>query len=146
VTLSYIFASIIAIRKSITMDNRILDLFMKENDAWDDMITRQSREIPTLERTLSEIFTDRKGVGRDTLANVTFLRAEMLSQEKQMVEIRNDLARQQSLLAREMRSDADPFAIQTVNSQNILRERIKKVERTFLDLKCNFLNYLATIM
>lgn len=145
-TLSYIFASIIAIRKSITMDNRILDLFMKENDAWDDMITRQSREIPTLERTLSEIFTDRKGVGRDTLANVTFLRAEMLSQEKQMVEIRNDLARQQSLLAREMRSDADPFAIQTVNSQNILRERIKKVERTFLDLKCNFLNYLATIM
>jgi uncharacterized protein (UPF0335 family) len=146
VTLSYIFAPIIAIRKSITMDNRILDLFMKENDAWDDMITRQSREIPTLERTLSEIFTDRKGVGRDTLANVTFLRAEMQSQEKQMVEIRNDLARQQSLLAREMRSDADPFAIQTVNSQNILRERIKKVERTFLDLKCNFLNYLATIM
>jgi hypothetical protein len=146
VTLSYIFAPIIAIRKSITMDNRILDLFMKENDAWDDMITRQSREIPTLERTLSEIFTDRKGVGRDTLANVTFLRAEMQSQERQMVEIRNDLARQQSLLAREMRSDADPFAIQTVNSQNILRERIKKVERTFLDLKCNFLNYLATIM
>jgi uncharacterized protein (UPF0335 family) len=128
------------------MDNRILDLFMKENDAWDDMITRQSREIPTLERTLSEIFTDRKGVGRDTLANVTFLRAEMQSQERQMVELKNDLAVQQTKLAREMRSDADPFAIQTVNSQNILRERIKKVERTFLDLKCNFLNYLATIM
>jgi uncharacterized protein (UPF0335 family) len=128
------------------MDNRILDLFMKENDAWDDMITRQSREIPTLERTLSEIFTERKGVGGDTLANVSFLRAEMQSQERQMVELKNDLARQQTLLAREMRSDADPFAIQTVNSQNILRERIKKVERTFLDLKCNFLNYLATIM
>jgi len=118
---------------------------MKENDAWDDMITRQSREIPTLERTLSEIFIDHKGVGRDTLDNVSFLRSEMQSQERQMVELKNDLARQQTLLAREKRADSDPFAIQTVNSQNILRERIKKVERTFLDLKCNFLNYLATI-
>jgi hypothetical protein len=128
------------------MDNRIIDLFMKENDAWDDMITRQSREIPSLERTLSEIFTEHKGVGRDTLANVSYLRLEMQSQERQMVELKNDLARQQSMLAEEKRSDGDPFAIQTVNSQNILRERIKKVERTFLDLKCNFLNYLATIL
>ena len=132
--------------KSSTMDNRIIDLFMKENDAWDDMITRQSREIPTLERTLSEIFTDHKSVGSDTMANVSFLRSEMQSQERQMVELKNDLARQQTMLAREKRSDNDPFAIQTVNSQNILRERIKKVERTFLDLKCNFLNYLATIL
>ena len=132
--------------KSSTMDNRIIDLFMKENDAWDDMITRQSRGIPTLERTLSEIFTDHKSVGRDTMANVSFLRSEMQSQERQMVELKHDLARQQTMLAREKRSDGDPFAIQTVNSQNILRERIKKVERTFLDLKCNFLNYLATIL
>ena len=132
--------------KSSTMDNRIIDLFMKENDAWDDMITRQSREIPTLERTLSEIFKDNKRVGSDTMANVSILRMEMQSQERQMVELKNDLARQQTLLAREKRSDGDPFAIQTVNSQNILRERIKKVERTFLDLKCNFLNYLATIL
>jgi uncharacterized protein (UPF0335 family) len=128
------------------MDNRIIDLFMKENDAWDDMITRQSREIPTLERTLSEIFKDNKRVGSDTMANVSILRSEMQSQERQMVELKNDLARQQTLLAREKRSDGDPFAIQTVNSQNILRERIKKVEKTFLDLKCNFLNYLATIL
>jgi len=128
------------------MDNRILDLFMKENDAWDDMITRQSREIPTLERRLSEIFPDRKVMGRDTLANVTFLRAEMQSQERQMVELKSDLAAQQSLLANFMRSNTDPLALQPENSQNILRERIKKVERTFLDLKCNFLNYLATIM
>ena len=132
--------------KSSTMDNRIIDLFMKENDAWDDMITRQSREIPTLERTLSEIFKDNKRVGSDTMANVSILRSEMQSQERQMVELKNDLARQQTLLAREKRSDGDPFAIQTVNSQNILRERIKKVEKTFLDLKCNFLNYLATIL
>ncbi len=128
------------------MDNRILDLFMKENDAWDDMITRQSREIPTLERRLSEIFPDRKVMGRDTLANVTFLRAEMQSQERQMVELKSDLAAQQSLLANFMRSNTDPLALQPENSQNILRERIKRVERTFLDLKCNFLNYLATIM
>jgi len=128
------------------MDYKIIDLFMKENDAWDDMITRQSQEIPTLERTLSEIFSSKKGAGTETLSNVRYFRLEMQSQEKEMAELKNALADQQTLLAREMKVDNDPFAIKTVNSQNILRERIKKVQRTFLDLKCNFLNYLATIL
>lgn len=30
------------------MDGKILELFMKENDAWDDMITRQKEKFRTL--------------------------------------------------------------------------------------------------
>lgn len=42
------------------MNGRILELFMKENDAWDDMITRQKKEIPNLQRMISSIFEGKK--------------------------------------------------------------------------------------
>ena len=128
------------------MDNRIVDLFIKENDAWDDMITRQTREIPTLERMLSQIIEEKTTVGEDTLANISFLKHEMQNQEKNMGEIKAELARQQRYLVMERRVENDPYAINTVSSQNVLRERIRNVEKTFIELKCNFLNYMATIL
>jgi len=128
------------------MDTRIVDLFIKENDAWDDMITRQKSEIPTLEKMLSEVIMEKKNIGENALANVSFLKKEMSNQEEHMGALREELAKQQHYLVKEKRADGDKFAINTVSSQNILRERIRSVERTFIELKCNFLNYMATIL
>lgn len=128
------------------MDTRIVDLFIKENDAWDDMITRQRSEIPSLEKMLNEVISTKRDVGEHTLASVNLLKNEMQAQEKFMGEIKDELARQQNLLVKEKKSDADNFRINTVSSQNILRERIRNVERTFIELKCNFLNYMATFL
>jgi hypothetical protein len=128
------------------MDTRIVDLFIKENDAWDDMITRQKSEIPTLEKMLSEVIMERKNIGEDALANVSFLKKEMSNQEEHMGALKEELAKQQHYLLMEKKEDGDKFAINTVSSQNILRERIRSVERTFIELKCNFLNYMATIL
>lgn len=128
------------------MDTRIVDLFIKENDAWDDMITRQKSEIPTLEKMLSEVLNEKKNIGEDTLANVKFLKKEMLTQQEHMGALKEELAKQQHYLVKEKKIDGDTFAINTVSSQNILRERIRSVERTFIELKCNFLNYMATIL
>jgi hypothetical protein len=128
------------------MDARIVDLFIKENDAWDDMITRQRREIPTLEKMLNEVIQEKKEVGEHTLANVRLLKTEMQAQERFMAELKEELARQQHLLVKEKKADGDKFPINTVSSQNILRERIRNVERTFIELKCNFLNYMATFL
>jgi hypothetical protein len=36
--------------------------------------------------------------------------------------------------------DVDAFC-----TQDILRQRIKAIEKTYIDLKCNFMNYLSTI-
>jgi hypothetical protein len=128
------------------MDTRIVDLFIKENDAWDDMITRQRNEIPTLEKMLNEVIQEKKEIGEHTLASVRLLKTEMQAQEKFMGELKEELAKQQHLLVREKKSDGDQFPINSVSSQNILRERIRNVERTFIELKCNFLNYMATFL
>jgi hypothetical protein len=123
------------------MDGKILEMFMKENDAWDDLIARQSKELPQLENMLASIFK-RKNVDEEIIANASLLKDEMLLQESQMLEIRAHLAKQQDLLAIEKRSLSYPA--HSLLSQNALREKIRDIERKFLDLKCNYLNYLAT--
>ena len=124
------------------MDGKILDLFMKENDAWDDLIARQSKELPQLENMLASIFKRNHNLDEDVIANASLLKEEMLLQETQMLEIRAHLAKQQDLLAIEKRSLSYPA--HSLLSQNALREKIRDIERKFLDLKCNYLNYLAT--
>lgn len=123
------------------MDGKILEMFMKENDAWDDLIARQSKELPQLENMLASIF-NRNNLDEEIIANASLLKDEMLLQETQMQEIRAHLAKQQDLLAIEKRSLSYPA--HSLLSQNALREKIRDIERKFLDLKCNYLNYLAT--
>ena len=110
------------------------------------MITRQKSEIPTLEKMLSEVINEKRNIGEDTLANVTILKREMITQQEHMGALKEELAKQQLFLVKEKKEDGDSFAINTVSSQNILRERIRSVERTFIELKCNFLNYMATML
>ena len=124
------------------MDGKILEMFMKENDAWDDLIARQSKELPQLENMLASIFNRNHNLDEDVIANASLLKDEMLLQEIQMQEIRAHLAKQQDLLAIEKRSLSYPA--HSLLSQNALREKIRDIERKFLDLKCNYLNYLAT--
>ncbi len=126
------------------MNGRILELFMKENDAWDDMITRQKKEIPDLESMISAIFESKKFQDDEILSNVNHLKSEMHAQETCMANIKEELAKQQDFLASEKRGNAYP--IHTLLSQNALRERIRNAERQFLDLKCNYLNYLANTL
>ena len=123
------------------MDGKILEMFMKENDAWDDLIARQSKELPQLENMLASIFK-RINLDEEIIANASLLKDEMQLQETQMLEIREHLAKQQHLLAIEQRSTSHPA--HSLLSQNALREKIRDIERKFLDLKCNYLNYLAT--
>ncbi|MEY3178931.1 MAG: hypothetical protein RJB42_1172, partial [Bacteroidota bacterium] len=90
------------------MDGKILEMFMKENDAWDDLIARQSKELPQLENMLASIFNRNHNLDEDVIANASLLKDEMLLQETQMQEIRAHLAKQQDLLAIEKRSLSYP--------------------------------------
>jgi septal ring factor EnvC (AmiA/AmiB activator) len=133
------------ILKHLTMDNRILDLFMKENDAWEDMISRQKNELPTLDTMITNIMADKK-VREDKVSVFAHLRKEMVEQEKNMEKLEVELEKQQKYLHEQRRrKGSDPHSINTLFSQKILRERIKDVERSFVELKCNYLNYIATI-
>jgi hypothetical protein len=127
------------------MDYRILELFIKENDAWDDMISRQKVELPILDALVTNIVQDKR-LQEDSNRVFTHLKHEMQEQQKLMAELTKELEKQQLFLITERkRKNQDPYSIDTFNSQNILRSRIKDVERNFVEIKCNYLNYVATI-
>lgn len=128
------------------MDYRILELFIKENDAWEDMIRRQKMEVPVLDALISNIVADKKGMKEDRTRTYQFLHQEMQKAQRSMDELEKELIKQQQFLSSERkRKSSDPYSIDTFNSQNILRSRIKDVEKDFVELKCNYLNYVATI-
>jgi uncharacterized protein YlxW (UPF0749 family) len=128
------------------MDYRILELFIKENDAWEDMIRRQKMEVPVLDAMISNIVADKKGMKEDRTRTYQFLHQEMQKAQRSMDELEKELIKQQQYLSSERkRKTSDPHSIDTFNSQNILRSRIKDVEKDFVELKCNYLNYVATI-
>lgn len=127
------------------MNHLIVDFFIKENAAWDDMITRQKSEIPTLENMLNKIVSEKRHIGEQTLANVSHLQHEMSSQKENMQLLKEDLAKQQHYLNSNYRSGNGSYDVDSLSRQNILREQIRKVERTFIELKCNYLNYMSLI-
>lgn len=130
------------------MDYKILELFIKENDAWDHMINRQRVELPQLDAMISSIVEERKANLREDRTRIfEHFKKEMAEQQHYMDEVSRDLAAQQAKLTaeRNRKTNNDPYSIQTLNSQNVLRSRIRDIEKKFVELKCNYLNYVATI-
>jgi len=128
------------------MDSRILELFIKENSAWEDMITRQLKEIPLLDKLISRIVAEKKGIKEEMEKVFRHLKNDMCKQEKHMDDLKEELEKQQQYLALERKSHiGDSYSINALFSQKVLRERIREVEKSFVELKCNYLNYVATI-
>lgn len=127
------------------MNDKILELFIKENEAWDDMITRQTREIPDFEKMLSGIIEQKKYQGAEFKDIVSKLRAAIHEQGSSMTIIKEDLAKQQHFLEKEMKIKTKGYGVNTLISQNRLRKKIRNIEKKFLDLKSNFLNYYASV-
>jgi hypothetical protein len=127
------------------MDYKILDLFLKENDAWEDMIARQTGELPKLDKLITRI-VEEKPMRGESAKVFKHLKRQMEDQAKHMSELVIELEKQQRYLHEQRkRKNEDPHSINTFFSQKILRERIRDVERNFVELKCNYLNYIATI-
>lgn len=130
------------------MDYTILELFIKENHAWDHMLNRQRLELPQLDALISSIFEERRGRLRDqTIRIFDHLKKEMEEQRRSMDEVAGELASQQAKLTaeRDGKQNKDPHYNQTLNNQNKLRGRIRDMEKKFVELKCNYVNYVASI-
>lgn len=110
------------------------------------MISRQRGEIPILDGMITNIVEGKKEMKEDMIKVFRFLKNEMNQQVKHMDDLREELTKQQKYLITERKNTiGDPYSINTFFSQKVLRERIKEVEKSFVELKCNYLNYVATI-
>lgn len=120
-----------------------LKLYMNENEGWQQVLQVQTNEIPTMKKMLNEIMGEEQLAGEEKAGKNHFDR-QLVVQQNEMQQLNNELGEQQKRLAMDcetnMQYDIDAFC-----TQDILRERIKAIEKTYIDLKCNFMNYLSIV-
>jgi len=124
-------------------DESRVHLYLDENKGWLKIIHTQANEIPVLEKLLVE-----KDAGMDTddsMEGKMHFKKELTFQQEQMTQLNAALDEQQQRLE----NDAEKKSLYDINalcSQDILRDRIKEVEKKYIELKCNFMKFLSGVI
>lgn len=120
------------------LDTAKLKRYLHENDGWQQTLSLQDKEFPAMKRMLDEV-----DAGKETREGLHFDKV-LSQQQNEMRQLNEDLDRQQQRLTKDCETNV-LFDIEAFLTQDILRERIKAIEKLYIDLKCNFMNYLATV-
>jgi len=114
---------------------------MAENADWMKTIVAQADEIPALKKMLNDGNIDEEN-DKSIIENELFNK-ELSSQQEEMTKLNAALYQQQERLktdtARKYLYDIDSLC-----SQDILRDRIKEIEKKYIELKCSFMKFLAS--
>ena len=122
-------------------DEQRVQLYLAENDHWLRVLIAHKNEIPELKKMLPG-FTIAEN---DNGAEEDLFRKELTLQQEEMTRLNTAFDQQQQRLRAdtEMKSLYD---IDSLCSQDILRDRIKEIEKRYIELKCSFRKFLATII
>lgn len=120
------------------LDTAKLKRYLDENEGWLQTLRLQVREFPAMKKMLDEVKE-----GEVTRERVHF-DTQLKVQQNVMKQLDEDLNKQQQRLTEDCETNVF-FDIEAFLTQGILRERIKAIEKLYIDLKCNFMNYLATV-
>jgi len=122
-------------------DKHRVQLYMAENADWMKTIVAQADEIPALKKMLNDGNIDEEN-DKSVIENELFNK-ELSSQQEEMTKLNAALYQQQERLktdtARKYLYDIDSLC-----SQDILRDRIKEIEKKYIELKCSFMKFLAS--
>ena len=121
-----------------------LKLFIHENNGWQQSLRVHTHEIPQMKKLLVEAIKDEQITEEQKLPGKTHFNTELMTQEQEISKLTSDVEAQQQRLAKDWEGNIQ-YDIDSFCTQDILRERIKAIEKSYIDLKCNFMNYLATI-
>ena len=123
------------------MDKPRARLYLHENSSWLKTISNQTEEIPALEKLLA--VKNIESNNNQSQQENTHFRNALLQQKEEMQQLNTALDLQQQRL----KNDAEKktlYDIDALCSQDILRDKIKEIEKKFIELKCNFMKYVST--
>jgi len=130
----------------LILDEAKYRLFIKENCNWQNTIKSQAGEIPGWKERLASAAKSAGKIEGEAAEkrDGEFFCSELVFQQSQMKKLEDDIELQQNRLSKDCEIK-NQYDIDAFCTQDILRERIKAIEKTYIELKCNFLNYLASI-
>jgi len=112
-----------------------LTSFIDENTGWEKKLAAEVNEIPGLKKKVKKI---RRG-------HWQLLEKKLDDQQQDFEELNAAVKAEKDILKKEAlakhKIDAEGFS-----THDILRERIRAVEKNFFELKRNFMGYLSTLL
>lgn len=133
--------------KHVTKAPTKFRLYLDENRVWRKAIACQAKEIPAFQKMLSTAGDKKKGAETGGMGANDIFSSELLLQQNEMAKLSHAIDEQQKRLLQDCKCEAEhKYDIDTLCGQDILRDRIKAVEKQYIDLKCNFINYISTLL
>jgi len=115
--------------------------YIAENESWQQLLDMQIKEIPRIREMIHSVAGEEEG-----RMNIHFTNALQL-QEKEMEQLNQELNRQQQNLYSDMdKKNENLYDINAYCTEDILRERIRAVERKYIELKSDCMKYLSAIV
>jgi hypothetical protein len=128
--------------------------FMEENSNWKDTIKAHATEIPSWEKMLAAAMDKKekenptkKDMHSSTETDISpsLFSGQLLQQHKEMIELHAAIVAQENRLIKNCEAKKE-HDLESLNTQDILRDRIKEIEQSYIKLKQNFTKYFSTIL
>lgn len=125
-----------------TNESRVL-FYLDENSRWMRTTRSLAEEIPSLKKML----TDKGAAMKDdySINEKKYFQQQLENQQQEIKKLNEQMNEQEGRL----REDAARHSLYDVNalcSQDILRDRIKEIEKRYIELKYDFMKFLSAIL
>lgn len=130
-------------KNTFTKNKARLKLYLNENEGWLQTLKLHTSEIPAMKTMLTAIDTSETTVENEKRGKDLF-NSQLAVQQSAMQLLNEEFNQQQERLKKDSETDIR-YDIDAFCTQDILRERIKAIEKMYIDLKCSFMNYVAAM-
>ncbi len=124
-------------------DAQRVKMYLDENAELQKKLHVQASEIPKLEQMLGEIKTQLSTKDGTENGSDKYFRQQLSLQHKDMLHLNNELELQQKRLEEDKLNNVN-YDVESLSSQDILRDKVKEIEKKYAELKHNFMNFLST--
>jgi hypothetical protein len=119
--------------------------FINENRGWQQSIEVHQREIPEMQQLLAAAEVQESLTPQERDACRYHFREILIQQQEEMRYVKHELDEQQKRLSDDCAANA-VYDIEALCYQDIIRGRVKELQKAFVDLKCSFMSFLSTVL
>lgn len=131
--------------KNHSMDLVDRDAYLKENEAWQDLIRRQRADLNVLFTSMSQFVLNHRYTDEERDSRVECFRSALRELEERMSRVEEAIHLQVKFLSEKYNDRKSDFPYRSLRRQERLRKRIRCVERGFFLLKSEWMTWLWSV-
>ena len=121
------------------------DAYLKENEAWEDLIRRQRADLNVLFASMGQFVLNHRHGEDERDGRVEFFRTALRDLEEKMLRLEQAITVQMKFLSERKDERHPDFSQKSLRRQERLRVRIRCVERGFFLLKSEWMTWLWSL-